>query len=187
MDFDGLSMKQVMGLSPSFSMRLLTFIQDAMPLRLKEVRMKLHLRTESRVKRWRDKTLFDVQLSIRFTSWSNRSCSTWCGKCSSRSSRKNWKSVCSSTVPKWLLFTLTFPPVICRKITAANCRSWITPVPSGTRPSSLSSRRLKVSWDKRYLVNLANDIRLTQSIRARSIDKTDICRRFSSEKKLTSL
>ncbi|XP_014472766.1 PREDICTED: alpha-tocopherol transfer protein-like [Dinoponera quadriceps] len=37
MDFDGLSMKQVMGLSPSFSMRLLTFIQDAMPLRLKEV------------------------------------------------------------------------------------------------------------------------------------------------------
>jgi len=37
MDFDGLSMKQVMGLSPAFSMRLLTFIQDAMPLRLKEV------------------------------------------------------------------------------------------------------------------------------------------------------
>ncbi|KAF7992239.1 hypothetical protein HCN44_001564 [Aphidius gifuensis] len=37
MDFDGLSMKQVMALSPSFSMRLLTFIQDAMPLRLKEV------------------------------------------------------------------------------------------------------------------------------------------------------
>lgn len=37
MDFDGLSMKQIMGLSPSFSMRLLSFIQDAMPLRLKEV------------------------------------------------------------------------------------------------------------------------------------------------------
>ncbi|EFN77309.1 Retinaldehyde-binding protein 1 [Harpegnathos saltator] len=37
MDFDGLSMKQVMGLSPSFSMTLLSFIQDAMPLRLKEV------------------------------------------------------------------------------------------------------------------------------------------------------
>ncbi|XP_034941466.1 clavesin-1 [Chelonus insularis] len=37
MDFDGLSMKQVLGLSPSFSMRLLTFIQEAMPLRLKEV------------------------------------------------------------------------------------------------------------------------------------------------------
>ncbi|KAK0158968.1 hypothetical protein PV328_009902 [Microctonus aethiopoides] len=37
MDFDGLSMKQVMGLTPSFSMRLLTFIQDAMPIRLKEV------------------------------------------------------------------------------------------------------------------------------------------------------
>jgi len=37
MDFDGLSMKQVTGLSPSFSMRLLSFIQDAMPLRLKEV------------------------------------------------------------------------------------------------------------------------------------------------------
>jgi len=37
MDFDGLSMKQVMGLSPAFSMRLLSFIQDAMPLRLKEV------------------------------------------------------------------------------------------------------------------------------------------------------
>lgn len=39
MDFDGLSMKQVMALSPSFSMRLLGFIQDAMPLRLKEVHM----------------------------------------------------------------------------------------------------------------------------------------------------
>lgn len=37
MDFDGLSMKQVRGLSPSFSRRLITFIQDAMPLRLKEV------------------------------------------------------------------------------------------------------------------------------------------------------
>ncbi|XP_043288204.1 retinaldehyde-binding protein 1 isoform X2 [Venturia canescens] len=37
MDFEGLSMKQVMGLTPSFSMRLLSFIQDAMPLRLKEV------------------------------------------------------------------------------------------------------------------------------------------------------
>ncbi|XP_012522108.1 alpha-tocopherol transfer protein-like [Monomorium pharaonis] len=37
MDFDGLSMKQVTALSPSFSMRLLSFIQDAMPLRLKEV------------------------------------------------------------------------------------------------------------------------------------------------------
>ncbi|XP_014237787.1 clavesin-1 [Trichogramma pretiosum] len=37
MDFEGLSMKQVMGLTPAFSMRLLSFIQDAMPLRLKEV------------------------------------------------------------------------------------------------------------------------------------------------------
>ncbi|XP_033334798.1 retinaldehyde-binding protein 1 [Megalopta genalis] len=37
MDFDGLTMKQVMGLTPSYSMKLLTFIQDAIPLRLKEV------------------------------------------------------------------------------------------------------------------------------------------------------
>ncbi|XP_039952757.1 clavesin-1 [Bactrocera neohumeralis] len=37
MDFDGLSMKQVKALSPTFSKRLLTFIQDAMPLRMKEV------------------------------------------------------------------------------------------------------------------------------------------------------
>lgn len=37
MDFDGLTMKQAMGFTPTFSMRLLTFIQDAMPLRLKEV------------------------------------------------------------------------------------------------------------------------------------------------------
>jgi len=39
MDFDKLSMKQIAALSPSFSMRLLGFIQDAMPLRLKEVHM----------------------------------------------------------------------------------------------------------------------------------------------------
>lgn len=39
MDFDGLSMKQVMGITPSFCMKLLNFIQDAMPLRLKEVRL----------------------------------------------------------------------------------------------------------------------------------------------------
>lgn len=39
MDFDGLSLKQVSALSPSFSMKLLGFIQDAMPLRLKEVHM----------------------------------------------------------------------------------------------------------------------------------------------------
>jgi len=37
MDFDGLSTKQVMALTPAVSMRLLGFIQDAMPLRLKEV------------------------------------------------------------------------------------------------------------------------------------------------------
>lgn len=37
MDFDGLAMKQVKALSPSFSKRLLTFIQEAMPLRMKEV------------------------------------------------------------------------------------------------------------------------------------------------------
>jgi len=37
MDFKGLGMKQVKGLSPSFSLRLLTFIQEAMPMRLKEV------------------------------------------------------------------------------------------------------------------------------------------------------
>lgn len=39
MDFDGLGMKQIKALSPSFSKRLLTFIQDAMPLRLKQVHM----------------------------------------------------------------------------------------------------------------------------------------------------
>jgi len=37
MDFEGLGMKQVKALSPSFSKRLLTFIQEAMPLRMKEV------------------------------------------------------------------------------------------------------------------------------------------------------
>uniref|UniRef100_A0AAG5CV11 CRAL-TRIO domain-containing protein n=1 Tax=Anopheles atroparvus TaxID=41427 RepID=A0AAG5CV11_ANOAO len=37
LDFDGLSLKQVRALSPAFSRRLITFIQDAMPLRLKEV------------------------------------------------------------------------------------------------------------------------------------------------------
>ncbi|KXJ78769.1 hypothetical protein RP20_CCG003567 [Aedes albopictus] len=37
MDFDGLSLKQVKALSPWFSKLLLTFIQEALPLRLKEV------------------------------------------------------------------------------------------------------------------------------------------------------
>lgn len=37
MDFDGLSLKQVRALSPSFSKLLLTFIQEAVPLRMKEV------------------------------------------------------------------------------------------------------------------------------------------------------
>lgn len=39
MDFDGLGMKQIRGLSPSFSKRLLTFIQEAMPLRMKQIHM----------------------------------------------------------------------------------------------------------------------------------------------------
>jgi retinaldehyde-binding protein 1 len=39
MDFDNLSLKQISALSPAFSMKLLGFIQDAMPLRLKEVHM----------------------------------------------------------------------------------------------------------------------------------------------------
>ncbi|KAK6631975.1 hypothetical protein RUM44_007005 [Polyplax serrata] len=37
LDFDGLGMAQVLALNPTFSLRLLNFIQDAMPLRLKEV------------------------------------------------------------------------------------------------------------------------------------------------------
>ncbi|KAL1124737.1 hypothetical protein AAG570_001360 [Ranatra chinensis] len=37
LDFDNLSMKQIAQLTPNFSLRLLSFIQDAMPLRLKEV------------------------------------------------------------------------------------------------------------------------------------------------------
>lgn len=39
MDFDGLGMSQVKSLTPAWSKRLLTFIQDAMPLRLKQVHM----------------------------------------------------------------------------------------------------------------------------------------------------
>ncbi|XP_066903324.1 clavesin-1 [Halyomorpha halys] len=37
LDFENLGMRQVAQLTPSFSMRLLSFIQEAMPLRLKEV------------------------------------------------------------------------------------------------------------------------------------------------------
>jgi len=37
LDFENLSMKQVAQLTPGFSLRLLSFIQEAMPLRLKEV------------------------------------------------------------------------------------------------------------------------------------------------------
>ncbi|CAG9566642.1 unnamed protein product [Danaus chrysippus] len=37
MDFYKMGMSQTMGLTPAFSKRLLTFIQDALPLRLKEV------------------------------------------------------------------------------------------------------------------------------------------------------
>lgn len=37
MDFNNLGLKQVKAFSPSFSMLLLSFIQNAMPLRLKEV------------------------------------------------------------------------------------------------------------------------------------------------------
>jgi retinaldehyde-binding protein 1 len=37
MDFDGLGLSQVRSLTPSFSKRLLTFIQDAMPIRMKQV------------------------------------------------------------------------------------------------------------------------------------------------------
>lgn len=37
MDFDGLGMKQISSLTPASSKRLLSFIQEAMPLRLKEV------------------------------------------------------------------------------------------------------------------------------------------------------
>lgn len=39
MDFEGMSMAQVKAMSPAFSMRLMGFIQTAMPLRLKEVHM----------------------------------------------------------------------------------------------------------------------------------------------------
>lgn len=39
MDFRGLGMKQIKSLTPAWSKRLLTFIQEAMPLRLKQVHM----------------------------------------------------------------------------------------------------------------------------------------------------
>lgn len=37
MDFDGLGISQIASLTPAWSKRLLTFIQDAMPIRLKQV------------------------------------------------------------------------------------------------------------------------------------------------------
>jgi retinaldehyde-binding protein 1 len=37
MDFEAMSMKQVKALTPAYTKRLLTFIQDAMPVRLREV------------------------------------------------------------------------------------------------------------------------------------------------------
>jgi len=37
MDFDGLSFKQIKAMTPAYSKRLLTFIQEAMPLRMKEI------------------------------------------------------------------------------------------------------------------------------------------------------
>lgn len=37
MDFEGLSLKQVKGMGASSTSRLLTFIQEAMPIRMKEV------------------------------------------------------------------------------------------------------------------------------------------------------
>lgn len=37
MDFDGLGMKQIKGMGPTSIQRLLTFIQEAMPIRLKEI------------------------------------------------------------------------------------------------------------------------------------------------------
>lgn len=37
MDYKGLGMKQVGALTPAFAMKLMSFIQDAMPLRLKEI------------------------------------------------------------------------------------------------------------------------------------------------------
>ena len=39
MDYEGLGRKQLLSLTPAFSMKLLTFIQDAMPFRLKEIHM----------------------------------------------------------------------------------------------------------------------------------------------------
>ncbi|CAH1105861.1 unnamed protein product [Psylliodes chrysocephalus] len=39
MDYNNMGLKQVRGLGPSFAMLLLSFIQEAMPLRLKEVHM----------------------------------------------------------------------------------------------------------------------------------------------------
>nr|XP_022914253.1 retinaldehyde-binding protein 1-like [Onthophagus taurus] len=39
MDYKGMGLKQVAALTPAFSMKLLGFIQDAMPLRLKEIHM----------------------------------------------------------------------------------------------------------------------------------------------------
>lgn len=37
LDFEGLSMKQIKAMTPAATKRLLTFIQEAMPLRLKEL------------------------------------------------------------------------------------------------------------------------------------------------------
>ena len=39
MDFDNLGMRQISSFTPAFSMKLLGFIQDAMPMRFKEVHM----------------------------------------------------------------------------------------------------------------------------------------------------
>lgn len=114
----------------------------------------------NKIKCWSIWNIAYKLIVFRFTLWSNRSSSTWYGKCSSHSSRKNWKVVCSSTVPKWRLFINTFQRVICRKIMAVICRKWITPVRIGTLLCWSTKTNLRV----RKMIRMALKYTLDSSI-----------------------
>lgn len=146
MDFDGLGMKQVKALSPASQKRLLTFIQDAMPMRLKEVHFVKQPFIFNMV--WQ---LFKPFVKEKLKNRVRRL------EGELNSFERNLSSIfrCGSMATTWRSCTNIFRPRFCRRTTVELCPKSITPAKTGTHVwrSTLNSTEIGTHMASNKLSN----------------------------------
>lgn len=141
MDFEGLSLKQIKALTPAYTKRLLIFIQDAMPVRLREIHFVKQPFIFNMV--W---TLFKPFVREKLKK------RVWCflKEICNKDFKRFFFCRCFSMVMTWRSSTSTSQLNVCLRTTAELYRKSITQEENGIRASKtinniLSTGQLSVS------------------------------------------